>query len=160
MAQGRAEPDTRFMTRATMPSAPPDSASSAPIIEPSAMSRPTLPTVVPSPVLNDVTVLPGPSAATRPSTPEPTMSARNGCHFAQAMSTTTAAIPSTAARMSWPDPAEGVAASAASTIMRLAYPPCSVFQSSLQPLFSSCQCPAHTSAILELWLAQCRTERA
>ncbi|GAA4602509.1 hypothetical protein GCM10023107_60600 [Actinoplanes octamycinicus] len=105
IAQGSAAPETPATIRRTMPSAPPDSASSTPIIEPSAISTPTLPVVLPSPVVNEVTTLPGAAPATRPSTPEPVIRARNGCHLAQAIRRTTAAMPRTAATISWPVPA-------------------------------------------------------
>ena len=100
----------------TMLSAPPDSASSAPIIEPSAISSPTLPTVLPTPVVNDLTMAAGATAATTPSVAAPMTRARNGCHFAQAISSTTTAMPSTAAMTSWPEPASLIA-SAASGVM-------------------------------------------
>jgi hypothetical protein len=67
---------------------------------PSAMSSPTVPTVEPTPAVKLVTVSAGPSPATTPSTADPRISARNGCSFAQVISSTTVAMPSTAARAS------------------------------------------------------------
>ncbi len=105
IAHGSAEPETPLTIRWTIPSAPPDSVSSAPIIEPSAISTPTLPTVLPSPVVNDVTILAGSAPATRPRVAVPRISARNGWNFAHAISSTTTAMPSTAATTSWVVPA-------------------------------------------------------
>ena len=70
----------------TTRSAPPDSASRPPIIAPSAISTPTLPTVAPTPVWKLVMVSVNASPATIPSSSEPRMSARNGCTFSQVIS--------------------------------------------------------------------------
>jgi hypothetical protein len=64
------------------------------------MSSPTLPTVNPTPLVKESTVGVGPRPATRPRTAEPRMRARNGCTLSQVISTTTVAMPSSAARMS------------------------------------------------------------
>ena len=80
-------------TASTTRSAPPDSASRPPIMAPSAMSRPTLPTVAPTPVVKLVIVSAAASPATTPSTADPRISARNGCTFSQVISRTTAAMP-------------------------------------------------------------------
>jgi hypothetical protein len=120
MAQGRPRPDTRSTTVPTIRSAPPESASSPPIMAPRAMSSPTLPTVVPTPVVKLVIVLSGASPATLPSTAEPRIRARNGCTLSQVISRTTVAMPSSAASVSWVCPAAVAGAASSNVTSRLA----------------------------------------
>ncbi len=105
IAQGSVFGPTRSTIRSTISLAPPESASSFPSIAPRAISRPTLPKVLPRPSVKLVTTSSGATAATTPSTAVPRISAMNGWNFAQTISTTTAAMPSSAAAMSWPLPA-------------------------------------------------------
>ena len=81
-------------------SAPPESASSPPIIAPSAMSSPTLPTVAPTPGLKLAIDVADGHAGDQAEHAEPRISARNGWTFSQVISTTTTAMPSRAARTS------------------------------------------------------------
>ena len=100
IAHGSALGRTRPTTASTMRSAPPESASNPPIMAPSAISSPTLPTVVPTPVVKLSMVLVTPRPATTPRAAVPKMRARNGCTFSQVISTMTTAMATTAAMIS------------------------------------------------------------
>jgi hypothetical protein len=100
MAHGSARGPTRPTMVLTTRSAPPDSVSRPPIIAPSAISNPTLPVVDPSPVVKLVTMSATATRATTPSTAAPRISAKKGCTLSTVISTTTVAIPSSAAMIS------------------------------------------------------------
>ena len=105
IAQGSPRLPTLPMMVSTMVSAPPESASSAPNIAPRPISRPTAPTVPPNPVVKLVMMSSGATPATIPMTAVPSIRARNGCIFTHTISTTTAAMPKTAASTIWALPA-------------------------------------------------------
>jgi hypothetical protein len=117
IAHGSTRTGTRSTTVFTTLSAPLVSASSAPIIAPRAIRRPTLPVVLPTPSVKLSTVLAGPRPAMTPSTADPRIRARNGCMRSIVISRTTVAIPRTAAVMSWASPAVVAVSLARAAIM-------------------------------------------
>jgi len=100
MAHGSARPDARPTMVSTTWSAPPDSASSLAKIAPSAISTPTLATVVPIPVVNDVMTSLRFSPAIAPTVSPPMIRARNGLSLTTVISTTSTAIPTSVAVIS------------------------------------------------------------
>ena len=83
IAQGSPAGPTRPMIVSTIVSLPPESASSLPTIAPSAINRPTDPTVAPNPRVKLLTMSRGATPATAPITAVPSISARNGWNFAR-----------------------------------------------------------------------------
>ncbi len=92
----------------TIWSAPPESASSLPNIAPRAIRMPTPLTVSPTPVLKLPTTSSMLRPAIAPTVSEPRIRARNGCSLKNVISTTSTAIPTSAAVMSWPVPGDGL----------------------------------------------------
>ncbi len=104
MAQGRRCSGVLSMMVSTMVSAPPDLNRIVPMIEPNAMSRPTLEIVDPTPDVKLSNALSYSTPAHTAMANEPARSERNGCTLHTAISMTMMAMPMIAAAIRFMNP--------------------------------------------------------